>query len=370
MAELWVSGGLFILAAGVIAGVGPRLSQSAERLGEVTGVAQTLAGALFLGASTSLPGLIISFKTALGGEATIALGNSLGGIAAQTMFIALADVALRKSTLQHEDTLAVSLMQSAVVISLLTLVLLAMIAPAFSVWNVHPASSVIAVGVVLGFRMIQQTRQRPQWRAQDPDDSNSDEESPSEGQGSGSNGRSGESESPSDGGGDEESQPSSIPKLVGNYLTYLTLVGAAGWLISAVGSGMVSRTGLSPLVMGATGLAIVSSLPELVTAVSAVRRESVALAIGDIVGGNAFDTVMVAIADLAYRQSSIYRAGTAEVMFLTALVVLMTGILLVGFVRRDRRGLGNIGIESYLIILIYAFGVVLIVFAGGAFSDA
>lgn len=93
---MWASAATFLLAAAVIAVVGPRLSRPADPLGSVTWLSNTLAGALFLGASTSLPGLVVSFRTALGGQPDLAVANSLGGIAGQTLFVALADAGPRE----------------------------------------------------------------------------------------------------------------------------------------------------------------------------------------------------------------------------------------------------------------------------------
>lgn len=42
----------------------------------------------------------------------------------------------------------------------------------------------------------------------------------------------------------------------------------------------------------------------------------------------------------------------------------MTGILLTGFLHREWRGLGNIGVESYLILFSYVAGILVIIFLG------
>lgn len=384
--NLWGNVAIFFVAAAVIGVVGPRLSRTADSVGSATGLGQTLAGALLLGASTSLPGLIVSFQTAFEGRANIAVANSLGGIAAQTVFIALADIALRSDTLEHRDTLVASLLQSAVLISLLTLVLIAMLKPDVSVYGiVHPLSLAITVGVVLGFWATQQTRKHPSWRAKRAEDARegeTDGERHRDEKGDGDSSecrdspnrnepRSGdkpdddENSGSGDGKsrtGDESSTESerrrtdSKNHLYVRYLTYVILVGVSGYLISNAAGTIVARTGFSPVVMGLTLTALATSLPELVTAIASVRRGAVALAIGDIVGGNAFDTIMVALADVAYARGSIYRAVTANASFVAAVTILMTGILLTGLIRRDRDGLANIGVESYLILAVYLLG--------------
>jgi cation:H+ antiporter len=45
--------------------------------------------------------------------------------------------------------------------------------------------------------------------------------------------------------------------------------------------------------VGGLFIAVSTSLPELVIAVTAVRIKSLNLVVGDIIGGNAFDTLFV-----------------------------------------------------------------------------
>lgn len=489
--ELWANAGVFLLGAAIVGAVGPRLSRAADAVGAVTELGQSLAGALLLGASTSLPGLIVSLQTALQGNANLAVANAIGGIAAQTFFIALADVALRSGTIEHEGAMADSLMQTTVLITLLTVLLLGMLEPRYSIYGAfHPVSLVVAVGVVLGFRAIQHIRKHPSWRARS-EGGDGDEEGSGDGDKAGNNGESGtESEDgdgrgrtdsdgrdsnagrssgetsgepdysgrrertpvdtvrytvrerllsfpvrekvvtysvrreedgedrrrpsdsratrttdrrestprsagsesdtgPRNGGRDSESETDSSEsrssedgakfdsstgdggsdssgsdgsgqskgRVLRRYAIYLTLIAVAGYLISSATGVIISRTGVSPVVAGLTLTAPATSLPELVTAVSSVRRGRVALGIGDIVGGNAFDTIMVAIADFAYVAGTIYLAVSDNVVFITALALLMSATLAVGFVHRDRRNLAGIGVESYLIIVVYLLGI-------------
>jgi len=338
---MWLSIGIFAAAAALVGVVGPRLSRAADAVGRLTGMGSTLAGALLLGATTSLPGLIVSLRAALRGEADVALSNSIGGIAAQTLFIAIADIALRSGQLTARNTLAASLLQSALLVCLLTLVLIAMAAAPLAWLGVHPLSVVMAVGLLVGFAAIRRERRTPGWRVPDPP---------------------GRDDSPAksvhaDGDGAEHRSNRSI---VGEYLVCVALVAAAGWGLSWAGGRIIRDTGWSPVTVGMTLLAVSTSLPELVTAVAAVRRKAVGLAIGNIVGGNAFDTIMIALSDLAYREGSIYRHAAVQAQVLAGVALLMTGLLMAGLIRREQQGLASIGVESWLIMAVYAAGVVAI----------
>ena len=122
---------------------------------------------------------------------------------------------------------------------------------------------------------------------------------------------------------------------------------------------------LPEVVVGGLFMALATSLPELTTSIAAVRRGAVTLAVSDIVGGNFFDVLFVAAADIAYLEGSLFHApavGFREI-FLTAFTVLLNVILLTGLIYRQKRGPGNIGFESLLMLLLYLAGYLIIVLA-------
>jgi cation:H+ antiporter len=80
------------------------------------------------------------------------------------------------------------------------------------------------------------------------------------------------------------------------------------------------------------------------------------LAVGGIIGGNTFDVLFLAASDAAYPTGSIYHAASDASYFILALSILMTGVLMLGLLRRERHGIGNIGFESFLLIVIYLAG--------------
>ena len=127
----------------------------------------------------------------------------------------------------------------------------------------------------------------------------------------------------------------------------------AGWVISKTGIAITASTNLSEGLVGGVFTAVSTSLPELVIAITAVRLKSVTLAVGDIIGGNAFDTLFIAASDVFYRKGSIYADISTIEQYWLAITVLMTGILLMGLLHRERHGIANIGWESFLVVLLY-----------------
>lgn len=135
------------------------------------------------------------------------------------------------------------------------------------------------------------------------------------------------------------------------------VVAAAGWVLAHAAVSLSAHVGLSEGVVGGVLTAFTTSLPELVVAITAVRRGALALAVGDILGGNAFDVLFLSASDVAYRGGSVFAAAGADDLFWSAVALLMVAVLLTGMLRRERHGIGNIGFESVLVLVFYVLGV-------------
>ncbi len=331
--------GIFAIAAFTIALVGVRITKVADRLADKTGLGEAVVGALFLGGATSLPGIVTSVSTAATGHPELSISNALGGIAAQTAFLALADIFYPKANLEHAAASAANLSQGTLLVGLLALPLLAASGPVIAVAGVHPVSLVLPIAYVLGLRLVSRARTQPMWAPKKTSKTRLD--APEEQSGSGSG------------------LTSLWLKLAG----YAFVIGAAGYVVGRSGTNIAGLSGLSETVVGGLFTAISTSLPELVTSIAAVRRGALTLAVGDIIGGNSFDVLFIAFADMAYRSGSIYHALTVSQTFIIALTILMTAILLLGLLRREKHGIGNIGFESFLIPILYLGGFCVLFFS-------
>ncbi|MFP4437311.1 MAG: sodium:calcium antiporter [Chloroflexaceae bacterium] len=330
---------LFVIAAIIIGLIGWRQAELVDRLADRTGMGEAIAGALFLGASTSLPGIITSVTTAANGYPELAVSNALGGIAVQTVFLVAADAAYRKANLEHAAASAANIMQGTLLITLLAIPILATTSPPFHIWGINPASPFMIIVYVYGLQMVQQARNEPMWRPRQT--AKMEEDVPDE----------------------EAAHRQSLVGMWVRFAIFAVIIGAAGWVVGRTGEVISDSTGLSQTVVGGLFTAVSTSLPELVTSVSAVRQGALTLAVSGIIGGNAFDTLFVAVSDVAYREGSIYHAITEQQIFLMALTGLLVGILLMGLIRRQERGIGNIGFESFMILVLYLGAVALLFFS-------
>lgn len=325
--------GLFAVATLGIALAGTRIAMTADRLADRAGLGEALVGGLLLGGSTSASGILVSVSAAAQGYADISISNALGGIAGQTAFLALADIAYRKANLEHAAASVPALTQGTVLICLLSLPLLAMGGPDVTLWHIHPATLLLFAVYFFGLRLIVESRDKPMWfprmtRQTVPD----------------------EPQEPVGG-------KRALRHLWLEFVFLGLVLGSCGYILMLAGVQISAQTGLSALAVGGIFTALATSLPELITTIAAVRMGALTLAVGGILGGNMFDVLFIAAADVAYDEGSIYHAIGPEQQYLTALSIVMTTVILLGLLRRERYGMGRIGLEGVVILSLYVFGI-------------
>jgi Sodium/calcium exchanger protein len=102
------------------------------------------------------------------------------------------------------------------------------------------------------------------------------------------------------------------------FLVYAAITAVAGYVVGEAASALVKLTELSHSAEG-TVFAAVAKLPELVTAIAAVRIGAVNLAVGDVIEGNSFEVLFLAAADFFYRPGSIYHEFDVDNLLIAVL---------------------------------------------------
>ena len=297
-------------------------------------------GAVLLGAATSLSGLTTSVAAASSGLAELAVSNAAGGIAAQTFFLAVADLAYRRANLEHAAASLENMIQGTVLCGCLALAVLGAALPGYALLSVHPASYLLVGFYAMGLWVTRRAQAEPAWTADATAETAADD--PDE----------------------DDSGAASTRRLWLEFAGLAAVTALAGFVVGRAGQGAIEVFGLSESVTGAFLTALVTSLPELVTTVAAVRRGALTLAVGGIIGGNAFDVLFLAASDAAYREGPIYEAITDRQVFIIALSLLMTSVLVMGLLRRERQGVGGVGFETVVLASAYLLGSAALIAAG------
>lgn len=325
---------LFAGAALVMVLAGVKLVKQADTLADQTGMGEALFGIVFLAGITSLPDFASTLSAALDSRADLAISNIMGSMVLNLAFLGVADIVYRKANLEHAAASPVNLMLAGLFIALLTLPQFAVLTPLIPGFYVHPITPIIICGYLFGLHLVKKAQEHPMWFPRKTHQTVTDEVAPG---------------------------PRHSPAMLWfSFLSLALLTAVAGWVMMGAAKTITDQTGLPDTLVGGLFTAIVTSLPELVTTIAAIRIGALTLAVSNIFGTNCFNIIVVAAADIGYSDGSIYHAMDPLQMTWGLLAILMSAILLLGMVLREKYGIGRIGFESALILCVYVIAIILI----------
>ena len=144
--------------------------------------------------------------------------------------------------------------------------------------------------------------------------------------------------------------------VIGFALAAGVLVLAAPHLVRSAGE-VAEITGLGDGMVGTVLIALVTSLPELVVMIAAVRLGALDLAVGNLFGSNVFNMFALALADVFYTQGSFLNAISPAFALAGLLAMLMAALALIGNLAQVERRIWIVEIDAALLILAYIAGI-------------
>lgn len=327
----------FLGLAALIATAGTVLTRAGDRIADLTGLGEALIGGVLLGGISSLSGVMTSVTAAWDGHAHLSFSNAVGGIAAQTVFLAFADLTYRRANLEHASASLSNLMQGILLMLMLTFVLLTLAGPDVTLWHIHPSSILLLLIYLFGTRLVAKAQQSPMWKPINTKETVEDKP-------------------------ETDLHKINRPWLYTRFLLSAAVVGTAGYFVAKVAVVIAQQSGLTQSFVGALFTSVATSLPELVISIAAVRQGALTLAVANIIGGNSFDVLFLSFADIAYTEGSLYHQVGDSEAFVLALGVLLAGTLMMGMLYREREGIAQAGWESITTIGLFFVGYILLYF--------
>lgn len=241
---------LFIVGLVLVIKGGDWFVDSASWFAEATGIPKFVVGATVVSFATTLPELLVSVRAAMSGSAQLAIGNAVGSVTANTTLImgvslvAMAGIVSRKSF---------SLKGGLLIAAVIGLTLL-------SLSGSLPTWSAYVLWAIFLIFMISNLIEGKKAAESDEIDAHEKKEIPS--------------------------------KLLFFVLGTAAIVLGAEFLVSS-GKTIASGIGISETIIGFTVIALGTSLPELVTTITAIRKKESSLSVGNIIGANIIDTTLI-----------------------------------------------------------------------------
>ena len=154
--------------------------------------------------------------------------------------------------------------------------------------------------------------------------------------------------------GEDELKILSYPKSILFIVGGAAAIALGGDLTVDTASRIAVELGMSQTLVGLTIVSIGTSLPELVTSIVAARKNEVDMAVGNAVGSNVFNILMVLGIASAINPISILRENLIDIM-----VLVVFSILVWAFAASRRKIDKKEGIAMVCLYLVYAIYIIL-----------
>lgn len=338
----WPAGlniGIFVAAAAVVWLAGTRLARIVDKLATRTGIGHAFAGMLFLGGMVSLTEIATVSTSALTESPSIALNNLLGSASINVFLLATVDPMSGREALTSFIAKPAMIFQGLLGILLLILVAAAIAVGDYPVGGIAAWSSLIFLLCLFALWRSFRYEKRRVWQVVD------------------------EPKDPHRSNGGSDSQRQSTEPLR-TLIIKLALAGgvifSSGLVLSLAGDAIADQTGLGQSFVGFALVGISTSLPELSSIVAAVRIKRYEMAVGDILGSNLFNILLIFLAELVYRGEPVLNHGGNFEIVASLLGAFMTGLLMLGLLERRDQTIFKMGYDSLAVIGTFAAGLVLL----------
>ncbi len=315
---------VFFGAAALITYAASQLAKYGDIIAVRTRLGGMFIGILLLAGATSLPEVLTSISAIGAGEPNLAAGNLLGSNMFNMFLLAVLDLAhrneriLRKAALKHALTGSLAIF----LIGLVTFFIIADFEVMIG-W-VGLDSLILIAAYIVALRLIQSSNIKPPEQAEIPADT-----------------------------------PPLWHGLFGFALAAAVLIFATPWMVEAAGE-IAVITGLGTTFVGTTLVALVTSLPELVTTLAAAKLGADDMAIGNLFGSNMFNMFALGLTDFFYTQGSFLGVVDPAFLLVGMMGLLMTGMALIGNLARLERRIWFLEVDALALALLYFGGMYLL----------
>jgi cation:H+ antiporter len=343
---------VFAVVSAIIIGAGVLLAKSGDRIADVTGLGGLLIGMVLVAAATSLPEIAVAVSAVVTEDAPdLAIGNLFGSNMANMALLAVVDLLWRGKVWQHVG--AGHARTAAVGISLTAIAVLAVLQPFGAAIGWVGIESII---IFIGFISLIAWTHRSSTPAV-PTGEVSHEQVTAE---------------------DAAHQHLSGADVAGRGAILHTIrwdlakFGAAAIVILAsapilvdAADGIAREAELGESFVGASFLAFSTSLPELATAIAAVRIGAFDLAVGSLLGSNAFNMAIIFFVDLFYTEGPILAGVHPIEAFVGVSAILLMSIVVAGIIHGTKTKAWKLEPGSGMTIVVY-FILMYMIFNSGA----
>jgi cation:H+ antiporter len=322
----------FLISAAIVVAAAVKLAEYGDIIAVRTRLGGLFVGTIFLAGATSLPELIASISSFRAGIPNLAAGNFFGSNMVNVLLLAVIDLInfqvplLRRIAISHALTAALTSV-------LMLTAIISMMAEIDIVIGWVGWDSIVIIGLYFGGIWLIRRESRGNIASSAP----APEPDPS--------------------------FPSLRRGLIGFGVTAAILMLIVPVLVDA-SSQIATITGLGTGFVGTAMLSVVTSLPELLAALAAMRLNAFDMAVGNLFGSSVFNMLGMGVADFFLLDGRFLGAIDSNFILVGLLGLLLTNMALVGNLARVERKFLFIEIDAVAIIIIYGLGMYLLFIRG------
>jgi cation:H+ antiporter len=318
----------FVVSAALIVMAAMKLAECADAIAVRTKLGGMFVGTLLLAGATSLPELFTTLNSINQGVPTLAAGSIFGSSMFNMLILAVLDLASPRIRILQRVAVNHALTASVAVLLTGTAVLFVLADIGVQIGWVGLDSMMLVGMYWLGMALVYGRNRLRGEAAEVPPT-------------------------------DVEGVLGLAPAMLCFSGATVVLVMVTPWLVHS-SVGIAEITGLSTGFIGAALVALVTSLPEVVTAVAAVRIGAHDLAVGNLFGSNIFNIFALGSTDLFYFQGR-FLGSVDPTMALAGLAgLLLTSLGLVATLAQVERRLLFVEVDALLIFLGYLGAMILL----------
>ena len=271
---------LFIVGIVLIVKGGDYFVDAASWIAEVSKIPKLIIGATIVSIATTLPELLVSIMAAVQGKTDMAVGNAVGSVTANVGLILAIALIFMAGPIKRKDYLLKSI---------LMLLASLIIACCGFVGEVNIILSIVLILIFVTFMVDNVISAKKSVSLEDDTPVKKDKKT-----------------------------------VIINVLKFVFGAGAIVWgadLLVDNGSEIARWVGVSERIIGVTIVAVGTSLPELVTTITAIAKKQSALSAGNIIGANVIDLTLIMPLCALVSGMALPIASTAVIDLVSCLVV-------------------------------------------------
>lgn len=314
-----------ILCTSVIVYAGTRLSKYGDIIAEKTGLGGTWIGVVLLASVTSLPELVTGISSVTyAGVPDIAIGNVIGACVFNMLILAILDAIYRPMPVLSKA------LQGNILSAGFGILLLSMVAVSLSLghrifplgWvGLYSPLFVFIYFVAMKLVYLYERKQVSVFIKEMAVEL--------------------------------KYEDISVKTAILKFSINAVLVIIAAVFLPKVGEGIAESTGLGQTFVGSIFIAIVTTIPEVVVSIAAVRIGAIDLAMGNLFGSNIFNIFILAIDDFFFIKGPILSLVNQNHIISTLFAIAMTSTAIIGLTYRAEKRTLFLALDSIVIMLLY-----------------